>query len=170
MPTQAILEIDGQKYMSTKTAADLWNLSPSTVSNYCKTGRILRKFKNGSKGWYIHIDEIKPLSDTDIHRLLVLSIQLKNNPSLEIDWSTFSFDDNVIDVIYQNLVTLGYIFPYSIADKRRIPYEVVLTQKGLETATSFKQKTIPDYSSLLSQWLPILIDVAKLIIQAKLAS
>lgn len=170
MHSQAILEIEGKKYMSTKTAADLWGLSSRTVSNYCKRDRIRRKFKNGGMGWYIYIDEIKPLSDAEIHKLLVLSIQLKNNPSLEIDWSTFNFDNSIIDVIYQNLVASGYIQPYNISDKRRIPYEVILTQKGLETATSFKQKNIPDYSTLVSQWLPILINIAQLIFQIKQAS
>ena len=140
MSSQAILEVDGEKYMSTKTAADLWGLSTRTVSNYCKSGRIHRKFKNGKMGWYIHIDEIKPLSDTELHRLLVLSIQLKNNPSLAIDWSTFNFDDIAIDVTYQNLVVSGFVQPYTITDKRRIPYEIILTQKGLEMATSFKKK------------------------------
>jgi len=165
MRAQAILIVDGQKYMSTKTAADLWGISARTVSDYCKNDRIHHKFKNGKMGWYIHIDEIKPLSDNEIHRLLVLSIQLKNNPSLEIDWSTFNFDNRVIDVIYLNLVESGYIQPYNIDDKRRIPYEVILTQKGLEMATSFNQKTIPDYSTLVSQWLPTLINVAQLFFQ-----
>ena len=77
MSSQALIEVDGNKYMSTKTAADLWSLSARTVSNYCKNNRIHRKFKNGKLGWYIHVDEIKPLSDIEIHRLLVLSIQLK---------------------------------------------------------------------------------------------
>lgn len=169
MRAQAILNVDGKKYMSTKTAANLWGISTSTVSDYCKNDRIHHKFKNGRMGWYIYIDEIKPLSDNEIHRLLVLSIQLKNNPSLEIDWTTFDFDNSIIDVVYQNLVESGYIQPYNIDDKRRIPYEVILTQKGLEMATSFKHKAIPDYSTSVSQWLPILINAAQLILQIKQA-
>ena len=167
MKEQAIIEIDGKKYMSTKTAAKFWGLSPRTVSDYCKNGRIHRKFKNGKLGWYIYIDEIKPLSDTEIHRLLVLSIQLKNNPSLEIDWSTFDFDNSAIDAIYKTLVASGYIQPYNVVDKRRIPYEVILTQKGLETATSFKKKAIPDYSTMVSQWLTVIINIAQIFLQIK---
>lgn len=169
MSAQALIEIDGNKYMSTKTAADLWGVSSRTVSAYCKKNRIHRKFKNGNR-WYIHIDEIKPLSDVEIHRLLVLSIQLKNNPSLLIDWTTFNFDDEAIDAIYQSLCRSGYINSYSVFDKRRIPYEVILTQKGLEMATNFHKKSIPDFSTLCSQWLPILINVAQLYMQIKQSS
>jgi len=39
MSSQALIEVDGNKYMSTKTAADLWGLSPRTVSDYCKNNR-----------------------------------------------------------------------------------------------------------------------------------
>ena len=170
MSSQALIEVDGNKYMSTKTAADLWGLSPRTVSDHCKNNRIHRKFKNGKLGWYIHVDEIKPLSDIEIHRLLVLSIQLKNDPSLTIDWSTFNFDDKAIDVIYQSLYLSGYIHAYSVSNKRRIPYEVILTQKGLEMATAFIKKSIPDFSTACAQWLPMLINAAQLYMQIKQAS
>lgn len=170
MSAQALIEVDGNKYMSTKTAAEFWGLSSRTVSDYCKNNRIHRKFKNGKLGWYIHIDEIKPLTDTEIHRLLVLSIQLKNNPSLTIDWSTFNCDDNAIDVIYQSLYLSGYIHSYSVPDKRKIPYEVILTQKGLEMATAFNKESIPDFSTVCSQWLPVLINVAQLYMQIKQVS
>lgn len=170
MSAQSLIEVDGNKYMSTKTAAELWGLSPRTVSDYCKNNRIHRKFKNGKLGWYIHIDEIKPLTDTEIHRLLVLSIQLKNNPSLTIDWTTFNFDDEAIDAVYQSLYQSGYIHSYSVSDKRRIPYEVILTQKGLEMATAFNKKSIPDFSTVCSQWLPVLINIAQLYMQIKQSS
>lgn len=170
MSAQSLIEVDGNKYMSTKTAAELWDLSSRTVSDYCKNNRIHRRFKNGKLGWYIHIDEIKPLSDTEIHRLLVLSIQLKNDPSLTIDWTTFNFDDEAIDAIYQSLCLSGYIHSYSVSDKRRIPYEVILTQKGLEMATAFNKKSIPDFSTVCSQWVPILINIAQLYMQIKQTS
>lgn len=167
MSSPAIVDINNEKYMSTKTAANLWGLSTRTVANYCNSNRIHRKFKNGKLGWYIHIDEIKPLTDIEVHRLLVLSIQLKNNPTLQIDWSTFTFDSSAIDVVYQNLVETGFLQPYVVTDYHRIPYEVVLTQKGLEMATSFKKKSIPDYATLCSQWLPVLINAAQLYLQIK---
>ena len=170
MSAQSLIEVEGNKYMSTKTAAELWGLSSRTVSDYCKNNRIHRRFKNGKLGWYIHIDEIKPLSDTEIHRLLVLSIQLKNDPSLTIDWTTFNFDDEAIDAIYQSLCQSGYIHSYSVSDKRRIPYEVILTQKGLEMATAFNKKSIPDFSTVCSQWLPVLINIAQLYMQIKQTS
>lgn len=170
MSAQSLIEVDGNKYMSTKTAAELWGLSSRTVSGYCKNNRIHRKFKNGKLGWYIHIDEIKPLTDTEIHRLLVLSIQLKNDPSLTIDWTTFNFDDEAIDAVYQSLYQSRYIHSYSVSDKRRIPYEVILTQKGLEMATAFNKKSIPDFSTVCSQWLPVLINIAQLYMQIKQSS
>lgn len=170
MSAQSLIEVDGNKYVSTKTAAELWGLSSRTVADYCKNNRIHRKFKNGKLGWYIHIDEIKPLTDTEIHRLLVLSIQLKNDPSLTIDWTTFNFDDEAIDAVYQSLYQSRYIHSYSVSDKRRIPYEVILTQKGLEMATAFNKKSIPDFSTVCSQWLPVLINIAQLYMQIKQSS
>ena len=170
MSAQSLIEVDGNKYMSTKTAAELWGLSSRTVSDYCKNNRIHRKFKNGKLGWYIHIDEIKPLTDTEIHRLLVLSIQLKNDPSLTIDWTTFNFDDEAIDAVYQSLYQSRYIHSYSVSDKRRIPYEVILTQKGLEMATAFNKKSIPDFSTVCRQWLPVLINIAQLYMRIKQSS
>lgn len=145
-------------------------LSSRTVSNYCKNNRIHRRFKNGKLGWYIHIDETKPLTDAEIHLLLALSIQLKNKPSLTIDWTTFNFDDDAIDAIYQSLYLLGYIHPYSVSYRRRIPYEVILTQKGLEMATAFNKKSFPDFSTVCSQWLSVLINAVQLYIQIKQAS
>lgn len=164
-----MIDVNGQKYMSTKTAADLWGVKPSTVSEYCRNNKTVNKFKNGRNGWYIQIDEPKPLSQKEIHKLLVLTIQLKDNPSLEIDWSEFTFEDSAedsaIDNVYKNLAALHYIEPYSIEDKKRIPYEVKLTPKGIEIATSFNSSPACDFSVALSQWLPILINAAQLFIQ-----
>lgn len=163
MSISPIISIDGKKYMSVKTAADLWGLSPRTVSDYCKNDRIINKIKPGGH-WYIWIDEIKPLSIKEIRKLLVLSLQLKNRPSLEIDWSTFSFDYSAIEIIYRNLADQGYIEEFYIKDKKRIPYEVVLTQKGFNIVTTIsKEKNATDFSSALQQWLPIVVDVAQLI-------
>ena len=167
MEAPRMIEINGEKYISTKTAADLWNLKPRTVADYCSRGRIIKAFKNGKNGWYIHIDEIKPLSNLQIHQLLVLTIQLKNNPKLLIDWETFVFDDNAIDNVYKKLVSMNYVMPYTIKDAKRIPYEVVLTQTGLEMATTFHKQKIPDFSTTVSQWLPVLISAAQLYFQIK---
>lgn len=166
MEVQRLISVDGKTFMSTKAAADLWGLKPKTVADYCNSNKIINKFKVG-RNWYISINEIKPLSNAEIHKLLVLTIQLKNNPSLEIDWSTYTFDDTAIENVYKNLLALKYIMPYSIADAKRIPYEVVLTQKGLEKATQFSKKSISDFTTIVSQWLPVLINAAQLYLQIK---
>lgn len=167
MEAPRLINIDNKIFMSTKAASDLWHLKPRTIANYCNKGKIINKFKNGRYGWYISVDEPKPLSKEEIHKLLVLTIQLKNNPKLEIDWSTFNFDDSAIDSVYRKLVMLGYIFPYNLKDMKRIPYEIILTQKGLETATKFNKTVISDFSTTLSQWLPVIINLAQLCIQIK---
>lgn len=162
MSISAIISIDGKKYMSAKAAADLWGLSPRTVSNYCKNNRIINKIKpNGY--WYIWIDEIKPLSIREVRQLLVLSLQLKNNPSFEIDWSLFNFDYSAIETIYRNLADQGYIKEFHIEDKKRIPYEVVLTSKGFNIATNMSKEKSTDFSSNLKQWLSVVLNVAGLI-------
>lgn len=165
MAAPALLVIDGNNYMSTKTAAKLWNLQPKTVSDYCKNNKIKNKFKNGHFGWYIRTDEIKPLSQEEIRRILILTLQLKNNPAYEIDWSLFEYDESVLDSIYTHLNAHGYIQDFSIEDKKRIPYEVVLTQKGMELATTFRKEKIADFTVTLTQWLPIIIGAAQLYFQ-----
>lgn len=165
MAAPALLIIDGNTYMSTKAAADLWNLQPKTVSDYCKNNKIKNKFKNGRLGWYIRTDEIKPLSQEEIRRMLILTLQLKNNPAYEIDWSLFEYDESVLDSIYTHLHVHGYIQNFSVENKKRIPYDVVLTQKGMELATTFRKGKITDFTVTLTQWLPIIISVAQLYFQ-----
>ena len=165
MLAPALLVIDGNNYMSTKTAAELWGIHPKTVSNYCKDNRIKNKFKNGRLGWYIRTDEIKPLSQEEIRRMLILTLQLKNNPDCEIDWMQFQYNELVLDSIYTHLHTHGYIQGFSIEEKKRIPYDVVLTQKGMELATTFRKGKISNFTETLRQWLPIVISAAQLYFQ-----
>lgn len=165
MSVPAFLTIEGKHYMSTKTAANLWGLQPKTVSDYCKNNKIKYKFKNGRFGWYIRTDEIKPLSHEEIRRMLILTLQLKNNPTYEIDWTLFNYDESVLESIYNHLCTHGYIQNFLIEDKKRIPYDVILTQKGIELATTFRNKKISDFATTLTQWLPIIINVAQLYFQ-----
>lgn len=165
MAAPALLTIDGNTFMSTKAAANLWNLQPKTVSDYCKNNKIKNKFKNGCLGWYIRTDEIKPLSQEEIRRMLILTLQLKNNPAYEIDWSLFEYDESVLDSIYTHLYVHGYIQNFSVEDKKRIPYDVVLTQKGMELATTFRKGKIADFTVTLTQWLPIIISAAQLYFQ-----
>lgn len=165
MEAPRIITVDGKKYMSTKTAADIWRLKPRTVSDYCNSGKIINKFKNGRYGWYIDINEIRPLSVYEIRRFLILTLTLKNNPEYEIDWDSFDYDNSAIEVIYKNLVGMGYIYPFSIENKQKIPYEVNLTPQGLDLVTSYKQPKKPNYSEIVGKWLPIMISLAQLYFQ-----
>lgn len=159
------IELNGQKYMSAKTAADVWSLKPATVSAYCKEGKICHAIKYLESRWYIPTEAVKPLSNSEVRRFLTLTLQLKNKPSLEIDWGVFPIKNPAIDVIYRHLVFLELIEEFNISDKKRIPYEVILTQKGFEFATSCKKGKVEDYSSTMKEWLPTVIGVAQLIAQ-----
>ncbi len=159
------IELNGQKYMSTKTAADVWNLKQQTISDYCNKGKVCKAIKYREVRWYIPTDAVRPLSNDDIRRFLMLTLQLKNKPSLEIDWSSFSTEDSVIEPIYRYLVFRELIEPFKISDQKRIPYEVILTQKGLEFVTVSQKGKIEDYGTVMKEWLPIMIGAAQLIVQ-----
>ena len=162
MAAPVFLKIDDSTYMSTKAAADAWGLKPKTVAKYCRDGKIIHKFKNGNLGWYIRVDEIKPLSQEEIRKTLILTLQLKNNPDYEIDYSTFGFNETAIESVYHHICSHGYIEPFSIEDKQRIPYDVVLTQKGMEFTTTHKQPSSRDISNTVSNWVSIIANVAQL--------
>ena len=165
MQYPSIIKYNGQKYMSTKTAEDVWNLKQRTISDYCKQGKICQALKYRGVRWYIPINAVKPLSDSEISQFLILTLQLKNKPSLEIDWSAFPVENSVIVPIYRYLVFRGLIEKFDIPNERRIPYEVVLTQKGLEFSTSNKGK-INNFGTVMKEWLPTIISAAQLIVQA----
>lgn len=161
---QSVIEYNGQKYVNTKVAADIWNLKQRTVSNYCKNGKVDRAIKYKESRWFIPIDSAKPLSDEETYKMLVMTLQLKNKPSLKIDWSEISVDNSVIVSIYRYLVFRGLIEDYDISDVRRLPYEVVLTQKGMEFVTSPKKK-IEGFGTVMQNWISIIIGVAQLAVQ-----
>lgn len=167
MIAPALLTIDGYNYMSTKTAANLWNLNSKTVSEYCNSGKIKNKFKNGRFGWYIRTDEMKPLSEKEIRKILVLTLQLKNNPSYGIDWSLLEYDESAFERIYQQLFFRGYIESFTSIDKARIPYDVILTPKGMEVATSIKNAKTQNLYATVTEWLPIIISAAQLYFQLR---
>ncbi len=158
---QSIIIVENKKYMSAKCAAEIWKLNPSTVRDYCRNKKIPDAFKVSDRNWYIPIDSIKPLSDSEIHKLLVLTLQLKNRPSLEIDWAVLDFDTAVIIPVYTNLYKLGYIELLPKCQPAELPYKIVLTQKGLESATHFRKAHIPAFETVLSTWVPIFFQVAQ---------
>lgn len=166
MKSNAVWEHDGKKYISSKAISEIWGLSQKTVAKYCREKKIRDCIKGTHQQWYISETTVKPLSDLEIRRLLFLTLQLKNDPTLEIDWSTFDFDPSLIELIYSNLVEEKYLKPFQIENKQRIPYEVILTQKGLETAMPRKVKTANiAFSETTTQWFSVAIGLAQLAVQ-----
>lgn len=166
MAVQSVIVVQGKKYISSKTASKIWGLSQKTIAKYCREKRIRDCFKGAYNCWYISIDTIKPLSDNEVHQILCLTLQLKNDPSFVVDWSPFDFDISLIELIYQNLADEGYLKPFHINSKERIPYEVILTQKGFHTALPLKkQKSEISFPDLITQWAPTIISTAQFVIQ-----
>lgn len=100
----SIIEYNGKKYMNAKTAADVWGLKSGTVADYCNKGKICGAIKYLEARWYIPVDAVKPLSNDEIRRFLILTLQLKNKPSLEVDWSTFPCEYSSVELVYRYLV------------------------------------------------------------------
>lgn len=158
-----LIEVNGKKYMSTKAAAELWGVTARTVRDYCNKNKISDKFKIGNGQWYISIDEMKPLSKEDIRKFLVLSLQLKNSPTSKFDRSIQQGDSASFSRIYMQLYCRGYIKKFSVSDPDRLPYEIELTQKGMEIATTPSPKQKQNIVETLVQWLPIIIAAAQLV-------
>lgn len=152
--------IDGKMYMSTKAAGDLWGLSPGTVARYCKSKKI-KAFKDTSGRWCIPIDTFKPLSDNEISQLLILTLQLKNDPELKIDYSVLPIERSDLRKVYDYLAELEFIEKFDIENDEDIPYKAVLTQKGFKMATVLPKKENTDYSYCLSNWAKIICNLSE---------
>jgi len=134
--------------MTTKEMAKKWGVNEHTVANYCKKDYIPNaKKENGS--WNIPENSIKPLSIADIRRLLLVTVKLRNNPSLGCDWSTFDFDKNDLRLIYESLHYRKYIGDISDIDTNRIPYEMEITEKGMELIENIKEENV-DFTQISS--------------------
>lgn len=161
MKAQPIIEVHGKKYMSTKAASELWDMSQKTIASYCREKIIRNAFKTEKNHWYIWIDEIKPLTNDVIHKVLVFSLELKNNSDREINWQGLA-DPSVLEPVYKQLVHHGYINDFQIADMKRIPYEITLTQKGMEMATKYQREKTYDFKEISMQLLQLFTALANL--------
>ena len=162
--SEGIFEINGEYYMITRVASKLWGVKPKTVGEYCKDCKVVGAFKNERKKWRIPIRSVRPLSIQEIKQLLVLSLQLKNNPALEIDWAVFPKGTTGIREAYEQLHDRGYLAAFQERDDRRIPYVVVLTPKGMEIATSYSQKQIKQsFADSLATWSKVIIEIGQLL-------
>lgn len=163
--SEGIFEINGEYYMTTRVASKLWGVKPKTVGEYCKDYKVAGAFKNERKKWCIPIRSVRPLSIQEIKQLLVLSLQLKNNPALEIDWAVFPKGTIGIRETYEQLHDRGYLAAFQECDDQKIPYVVVLTQKGMEIATSYSQKDMTQsFADSLATWSKVIIDIGQLVV------
>ena len=165
--TEERLYINGEVYLNTKGIAEKWGVNPKTVSKYCKENKIKNKFKKGNKGWYIREDEMKPITKKDIRKILFVSQQLRSKPDYKFDDKLFRKNEEILEKTYQHLVFRGYLKPFTIENKMTIPYEVVLTQQGIELLGNFRERHLSDIVSLMKDWLPIIISIAQLYFQIK---
>ena len=126
--------------MTTKEAAAIWGIKEKTISNYCNLGYIPNAEKVAGR-WIIPDKSLKPLSQDTIRRLLIVSIGLKNNVASGCDWSTFDFKEEDIRLVYESLHYRKYIKEITNISTNRIPYELELTEKGVELIEGANNKT-----------------------------
>lgn len=122
--------IDGKRYVAPGIFADACGCSSQKITAACKDGRIVGAYRDLSNHWLIPVDAPMPLEKERIRELMVACVYLKNRPELPIDYH----DHESIVAVYTYLLNTGYIEPFD-ENSDRIPYEVVLTEKGMEVAT-----------------------------------
>lgn len=128
--------------MTPKKAAETWQLSVYTVRKYCKDRKIpnVQKIKKGT--WEIPDGSIKPLKESEIRKVLLLTLQLKNNPRFPLDWSTYDFSKEDIRKVYDSLAYRKYIDICDVEDIKQIPYEARITEKGMNLIERSKKAKI----------------------------
>lgn len=131
------IEVDGKRYVSTKVACNWWRVSQSTVRKYCKNDEIPGAFQDSKNNWCIPYNAIKPVPSNVIKQVLRLSIQLKANRKLVIDYAVLGIEPTQLVSVYNYLALRGLIDNvYEQEDPNSIPYNVELTDKGWELALS----------------------------------
>lgn len=101
-------------------------------------------------------DSIKPLTEKDIRRLLLISVRVQNDENLECDWSTFDFKPEDIRKVYESLVYRKYIRYIKNTPTERIPYELKFTQKGMDLIDKISSKESKDYAKLIESVVSML--------------
>lgn len=139
---EKMCEINGQRYVTPSVFGKWCGWSQQKITAACEDGRIIGADKDTSDKWIIPVNACKPLEIDTIREVLVTVVYLKNRPDSPLDYS----DHNAIVSLYTYLQHIGYLEPFN-PDSNRIPYEVVLTEKGMKLATEGK--------SLNLNWLTI---------------
>ena len=125
-----LIEINGCKYMSTPTAADLWDMKSKDVARACRENRVIGAFKDSSSKWLIPVNTKKPLSMEYIRRLLIGLLRIKNRPELMDVCNSISDAEEV----YGYLSDIGFVEMPDELSKESIR-EMALTDEGMIIAT-----------------------------------
>ena len=142
-------EIDGKRYVLPSVFGNAIGWNKQKVTAACADGRIIGASHDTSGSWIIPVDAVKPLEIEQIRLIMITTVYLKNKPTHVIDYS----DHDSILALYKYLEDTEYIEPFD-TNSDRIPYEVVMTEKGLKLATEGRPVCL--------NWLKIGTDVIQL--------
>ena len=153
---RTVFEMNGKTYYSTQAAADKWEMKQKEVTTACREGRIIGAIKDSTNQWCIPDTAMKPLEKENIRKLLIITLYLKNNPNLTLS----ELDRYDIPKLYTYLKDIDYIKPFN-ENSDRIPYEAVLTNKGMGLVIENKKIDIDwaNIAELFIQCIPPLLEI-----------
>lgn len=125
--------IDGGEYYSCKDVAELWGLSPKTVSKYASpsSGK-LRGCKKRDGTWYIPSDAIRPITLPIAQGLIWSLLEIKNSPGMFLDLTEYGISNDQLDAVLDELEAQLYIDPVDHYENPRQRLEAArLTEKAL---------------------------------------
>lgn len=125
-----MITIGGKRFVTPGVFADGCGKSTQKITAACKDGRIIGACQDSSRNWIIPVNAMAPLEIEQIRQLMIVSLYLKNKPEHVLDYSEH---DEIVSV-YSYLQQIGYIYPFN-ENSESIPYEVILTEKGMKIAT-----------------------------------
>lgn len=151
--------IKGVTYYSPKTAGDIWGMKYQAVTKACKEERVVNAAKDTSDQWIIPSTSPKPLEKEQIKHVLICILSLKNRP----DPLPADIKEKSTLTLFQYLRDCKYIEPFNEISNR-IPYEAVITQKGMELV--FQTPSIKinwlNIAETTVKCIAIIVDIAKL--------
>lgn len=166
-----IIEVNGEKYANTKIMAQLWNVTTQCVRDYCKQEKISGIIRIGKNRIFVPINSRKPLQEKQTKRLLFLVLQLKNNPNFEIDWNALELAQDEIYEAYKILEQSGYVKYFEKDEKKpesEIPYIVELTEKGMQSALSHKEKKEINWTEFFVSIIPCVFELGVQYVSSKI--
>ena len=153
---RSVFELNGITYYSPKAAADNWKMSHQAVTSACKDGRIVGAIQDSTKKWCIPDSAMKPLDSQIIRNTLIITLSLKNTPNISIS----ELETYDVPKIYKYLKDTGYIKDFN-ESSNRIPYEAILSDKGMSLAFNKKKEGVEwtSIAALFVQCIPSLIEI-----------